>query len=46
MSGQTGGVEAESGGLDHVLILGENHARKVLTDYQEHYNGHRPHRSR
>lgn len=23
--------------LDHVLILGENHARKVLTDYQEHY---------
>ncbi|MER5689508.1 helix-turn-helix domain-containing protein [Streptomyces sp. NPDC002205] len=23
-----------------------SHARKVLTDYQEHYNGHRPHRSR
>ncbi|MET9658999.1 integrase core domain-containing protein [Streptomyces sp. NPDC006510] len=32
--------------LDHVLILGEDHARKVLTDYQDHYNGHRPHRSR
>ncbi|MFD4759509.1 integrase core domain-containing protein [Streptomyces sp. NPDC058439] len=32
--------------LDHVLILGESHARKVLTDYQDHYNGHRPHRSR
>ncbi|MFE3901213.1 integrase core domain-containing protein [Streptomyces sp. NPDC059153] len=32
--------------LDHVLILGENHARKVLTDYQDHYNAHRPHQSR
>ncbi|MFE5097071.1 integrase core domain-containing protein [Streptomyces sp. NPDC056638] len=31
---------------DHILILGESHARKVLTDYQDHYNGHRPHRSR
>ncbi|MFF3125654.1 integrase core domain-containing protein [Streptomyces sp. NPDC057908] len=31
---------------DHVLILGENHARKVQTDYQDHYNGHRPHQSR
>ncbi|WP_326770708.1 transposase (plasmid) [Streptomyces sp. NBC_01591] len=32
--------------LDHALILGGNHARKVLTDHQDHYNGHRPHRSR
>lgn len=32
--------------LDHVLILGENHAQKVLTEYQDHYNEHRPHRSR
>ncbi|MDV9197473.1 integrase core domain-containing protein [Streptomyces sp. Wh19] len=32
--------------LDHVLILGESHARKVMTDYQDHYNGHRPPRSR
>lgn len=32
--------------LDHVLIRGESHARKVLTDYQDHYNGHRPHQSR
>ncbi|WP_405649697.1 transposase [Streptomyces sp. NBC_01386] len=31
---------------DRVLILGESHARKVLTDYQDHYNGRRPHRSR
>jgi len=32
--------------LDHVLFLGESHARKVLTDYQDHYKGHWPHRSR
>ncbi|MFE7046343.1 integrase core domain-containing protein, partial [Streptomyces atratus] len=32
--------------LDHVLILSESHARKVLTDYQDHYNAHRPHQSR
>lgn len=32
--------------LDHVLILGENHARKVLAAFQDHYNEHRPHRSR
>ncbi|MFF3061731.1 integrase core domain-containing protein [Streptomyces sp. NPDC057909] len=31
--------------LDHVMILGENHARKVLTGYQDHYNRHRPHRT-
>ena len=32
--------------LDHVLVLNEAHARKILTQYQEHYNGHRPHRAR
>ncbi|WP_405878225.1 transposase [Streptomyces sp. NBC_01136] len=32
--------------LDHVLILGEAHARQVLTEYQKHYNAHRPRRSR
>ena len=32
--------------LDHVLIMGEAHARQVLATYQEHYNEHRPHQAR
>ncbi|MFG2525039.1 integrase core domain-containing protein [Streptomyces sp. NPDC048527] len=32
--------------LDHVLIMNEAHARHVLAEYQNHYNRHRPHRSR
>ncbi|MFI6357365.1 integrase core domain-containing protein [Streptomyces sp. NPDC050743] len=32
--------------LDHVLIMNEAHARQVLTEYQHHYNRHRPHRAR
>ena len=29
--------------LDRVLIVGETHLRAVLAEYQEHYNGARPH---
>ena len=31
--------------LDRMLILGRRHLEAVLTEYVEHYNAHRPHRS-
>jgi putative transposase len=31
---------------DRMLIFGERHLRPVLADYETHYNGRRPHRSR
>jgi putative transposase len=31
---------------DRMLIFGERHLRLVLAEYQAHYNGRRPHRSR
>ena len=32
--------------LDHVLIMNTSHATKVLAEFADHYNQHRPHRSR
>jgi putative transposase len=32
--------------LDHVLIINEAQARQVLTEFQDHYNRHRPHQAR
>ncbi len=31
--------------LDRMLILGRRHLEAVLSEYVEHYNSHRPHRS-
>jgi transposase InsO family protein len=31
--------------LDHLLILGPRHLARVLVEFVEHYNAHRPHRS-
>jgi transposase InsO family protein len=31
---------------DRMLIFGQRHLRAILAQYEAHYNGHRPHRSR
>ena len=31
---------------DQMLIFGERHLRAILAEYEAHYNGRRPHRSR
>jgi putative transposase len=32
--------------LEHLLIRGEQHLRRILAEYAGHYNKHRPHQSR
>ncbi|MFL6051443.1 MAG: integrase core domain-containing protein [Actinoallomurus sp.] len=32
--------------LDHLLIYGRRHLRRVLAEYEQHYNTHRAHQSR
>jgi putative transposase len=32
--------------LDHLLIYGKRHLRRILAEYARHYNEHRPHQSR
>ncbi|WP_218136369.1 integrase core domain-containing protein [Nonomuraea jiangxiensis] len=32
--------------LDQLLIHGDRHLRKVLTEYEHHFNHHRPHQGR
>jgi putative transposase len=31
--------------LDRILIMNEGHPRKVLAEYEAHFNTHRPHRA-
>src|SRR5947208_5534361 len=31
--------------LDRILITNQRHAATLLTEYAQHYNGHRPHRT-
>jgi putative transposase len=31
--------------MDRMLITGERHLRLVLSEYVDHYNRHRPHRT-
>ena len=39
-------LTARSEVTDRMLIFGERHLRMILAEYEAHYNGRRPHRSR
>jgi putative transposase len=39
-------LTARSEVTDRMLIFGERHLRAVMSKYETHYNGRRPHRSR
>jgi putative transposase len=39
-------LTARTGVTDRMLIFGERHLRVVMTEYEAHYNGRRPHRNR
>jgi putative transposase len=39
-------LTARTEATDRMLIFGERHLRLILAEYQAHYNGRRPHRSR
>jgi putative transposase len=39
-------LTARAEATDRILILSERHLRTVLAEYEAHYNGRRPHRSR
>jgi putative transposase len=39
-------LTARSEVTDRILVLSERHLRTVLAEYEAHYNGRRPHRSR
>jgi transposase InsO family protein len=38
-------LTARTEGTDRMLILSEQHLRRVLSEYARHYNGRRPHRA-
>ena len=39
-------LTARSEVTDRMLIFGARHLRKILAEYETHYNGRRPHRGR
>ena len=39
-------LTARTEATDQMLIFGERHLRTILAQYEGHYNGRRPHRSR